>query len=196
MKISDCDFFQRLRVSNWRSRLKESTALSSVMFLNGSERLLVVIAWEISSIISACVWESCRADQSVLDIQISPFRIILNVMYLRFRKFVSKGLHGDSSIFAEIYERVHGRQPAATRQVASDIRIQVSIVECKRVDGKPKQRHIAVLGSIRFGDAADIAQMRRKLSQLPIGKVERERLVAKIEEFFAFSDTTRLIEVI
>ena len=57
----------------------------------------------------------------------------------------------------------------------------MSLVESLRIDGKPKQKHIAVLGNIFEGEN-NFEEMRTKLKVLKIGKPLIEKLMSQIEK--------------
>ena len=104
-------------------------------------------------------------------------------MYLRFRRFDSKDRTRDQTAFAEVYEMIHGKA-APIEKPKGDVRVQVSLVEAVWIDGKPKQKHIAVLGNLREGDT-DLEPVRKKLKELNVGKEHLEKLMSKISEHSA-----------
>ena len=106
----------------------------------------------------------------------SPFR-----MYLRFRKFDSKKRAPDHSAFAKAYEMIHGKA-APIGKTEGDVRIQINLVKCCWVRGKPKQKHIAVIGTIRQGDEP-LEAIRKRLTELKVGKEPKHKLLSKISDY-------------
>lgn len=96
-------------------------------------------------------------------------------MYLRFRHF-HRNRQQENLAYCELYEMIHSR-PSPELVLLADSRIQVSLVENRRVGGKPRQKHLAVIANLPQDSRETI---RKKLNALGIEKELTLRLLAQI----------------
>ena len=89
--------------------------------------------------------------------------IDFQIMFLRFRRF-EKSATRDLA-FYELYNLIH-KEPHR-EDIKSDIRVQVSLVESQRVNGTPRQKHIAVLVNLS-PDNQNLSKARKTLKSLKI----------------------------
>lgn len=98
-------------------------------------------------------------------------------MFLRFRKFEKPETR--NLAFYELYNLIH-KEPHRG-DIKSDIRIQVSLVESHRINGTPRQRHLAVLMNLSPKNN-DLSKARRTLRNMKIDAQVIERFLAQIKD--------------
>ncbi len=102
-------------------------------------------------------------------------------MYLRFRRF-DRNAPPTNSAYFELYERIHGKCSPET-VLEADYRIQVSLVENRRINGKPRQTHLAVIANLPKDTTETIRN--RFLGLDDFNEELREKFIAQITAFDA-----------
>jgi len=98
-------------------------------------------------------------------------------MYLYFRRYERNASNEDSA-FAELYSLIHS-SPAPQKKPKTDFRIQVNLVESKRINGKPRMRHIATIGNLP-DDSLEVIGTR--LESLDLDSELKQKLLKRIKD--------------
>src|SRR5687767_5559621 len=100
-------------------------------------------------------------------------------MYLRFRRFKARPSTKNSA-YAELYAAIHEQSPLDPVENPRTFRIQVSLVESRRINKRPTQISIAVVGNLPAGEVG-LSAMRTKLRLLGLDDSLAETMMRRIE---------------
>jgi len=102
-------------------------------------------------------------------------------MYLYFRRY-DRNASNEDSAFAELYSLIHNK-PAPFERIKTDYRVQINLVENRRINGKPRQKHIATIGNLPDDNLETIEA---RLDSIGLDSELKQKLLKRIKEVEQF----------